>query len=206
MELKDYLGIIGKHIWLLISIVIICTIGVLWYSSRMPASYDSSSFVTVTVQNENIQKDAAYYDYDNFYSLQGSGFFADNIISWLSDPSNVSEVFSMAKIERPDVNLKKMSKVLQTKKKTPSSVQIIYNDVNKASSASIVESTIQFIKEKTESWNSKGLIKNIYIDNSPVISVVRKPDVALNTIIGFVSSLIIGLVIVFLSEYIIRKK
>ena len=119
MDLKEYFSIIGKHVWLLIGVTVIIFLGVLWYSYRTPVTYDSSVFVTAAVKNSGLGEKPNYYDYDNYYSLQGSGFFADNIISWLSDPSNVSEIFSRAKITEPNVNLKKMSKVLQTKKKIP---------------------------------------------------------------------------------------
>src|SRR4030067_3419668 len=75
MDLKEYFSIIGKHVWLLIGVTVIIFLGVLWYSYRTPVTYDSSVFVTAAVKNSGLGEKPNYYDYDNYYSLQGSGFF-----------------------------------------------------------------------------------------------------------------------------------
>lgn len=202
MELKDYLEIIKKRIWWLIVIVLITTVGACWFTVSQPITYDASSYVNILVRPESTQN----YEYDNYYSLQAGGLFVDRVINWLQDPSNVTDIYANAQLNTPSTNISDLTKVINAKKKAPATVTILVNNQNKDTAQALVNSTKNFISQKTQELTDKGSIKNIDLDMSKTLVAENKPNVTVNTIIGFVAGLILGLIMIFLAEYFSRKK
>ncbi len=202
MELKDYLEIIKKRIWWLIVIVIITTVGTYWFTVSQPVTYDASSYVNILIKPENTQN----YEYDNYYSLQAGSLFVDRVINWLQDPSNVTDIYADAQLSVPATNISNLTKIINAKKKAPATVTILINDKNSQTAQALVNSTKDFISKKTQELTDKGSIKNIDLDISKTLVSENKPNVMINTIIGFVSGIVLGLVMIFLAEYFARKK
>lgn len=200
MELREYLAIIGKRSWLFITVILLITMGTYLFTVSQPKSYDASSFVNVVVKQSTEQK-PDYYDYDNYYSLQASSLFADTIIAWLKDPSNVIKIYNQAQIERPDIKLNNFSRLIKTRKNNPATVQVMFNHKDKLIAESLINTTVKFIEDKTNQWAQQDLIKDVYIDNSQPIVIEYKPSVLLNTVIGFVAGIVLGLALVFFVEY-----
>lgn len=206
MELRDYLKIISKRIWLLVGTVIVVAIGTYWFTAIQPITYDASSFVNVVVKQPTNQGSTQYFQYDNYYSIQSSSFFTDAIIAWLQDPSNVDSIYNSAQIAKPDVKLSNLSKLIKATKKPPFSVQISFSNKDQVAAEDLVKSTVNFVKDKSATWTKEGVVKDIYVENSQPLVVIHKPSVILNTVVGIVVGIFLGLAIVFLVDYLKREE
>lgn len=200
MELKDYLKIIGKKIWLFLIIVFIVTIGTYFLTINQPISYDGSTTLNVVVKKP-VSYQQNYYNYDNYYALQGCSLFADTVVAWLQDPSTVLEIYDKAGLQKPELSLKNLSKIIKAHKKPPASVYITYNNTDKTAVEKLIKATAKYAEEKTETWSNEGLIDNLHIASTTPVVIEHKPAIMLNTLFGLVGGLLIGLAVIFFQEY-----
>ena len=204
MEFKDYVKLIKKKIWLLIGIVIISILGVYYFTVSAPVTYDGSAFINIAVQKQ-VKSDATYYDYDNYYALQASSLFADSVVTWLKDPSNVVAIYNSAELTTPDINLKDYSKVIKATKLQPSSVQIITNNKDSDSAKKLAESSIDFVKSKLDTWKTENLANDLFFDSTQPVVSEHKVNLMLNLLIGLVFGVVLGLFVIYLQESLKEK-
>ncbi|OGD65771.1 hypothetical protein A3F08_01670 [Candidatus Berkelbacteria bacterium RIFCSPHIGHO2_12_FULL_36_9] len=205
MELKDYLQIIGKRVWMLILTVLIFTLATYFFTLKQPTTYDASSYINGVIK-ESAKPNADFYQFDNYYSISASTLFTDTIMAWLGDPSNVTEIYETAQQEKPDIKLSKFTKLIKAQKRPAGSVQIVFNNKDREVAESLTDSTIKFVKNKADSLVKQGMFSGLYLDTSNSIVVEHKPPVLTSTLIAFVASLILGLALVFLSDYFSKTK
>lgn len=204
MNLKDYLQIMKKHLWLLIITVVIVTLGCYLFTVKQPITYDASSYINVLIKPA--AEKPAYYEYDNYYSLQAGSLFTDRVLIWLQDPANVLDVYKGAKLQAPDVELKKLSKLINARKKNPATVVITVNQQNKDAAKDLADASAKIVSEKTKNLTKNESIKNIVLDISPTVVSEKKPAILVNTLIGLIAGIILGFALVFLAEYFRPKK
>lgn len=199
MEFRDYLAILGKRFWFFVAVIILITVGTYVFSIIQPKSYDATAFVNIMMRPNNEPQN--YYNYDNYYTMQSGGFFVDRIIVWLQDPSSVMEIYDKAQVTAPAIKLDKTNKIINAQKKNPATVYILINNADQTAAKNLVNSTVDFIKNKTADLTQKGSIKGIDLDVSPTVVGERKISILFNVVVGFVSSIVVGLCLVFFAEY-----
>ncbi|MCL5794986.1 MAG: Wzz/FepE/Etk N-terminal domain-containing protein [Patescibacteria group bacterium] len=204
MEFRDYLAILGKRIWFFIIVVILITLGTYIFTTIQPKTYDASAFVNIMMRPSSDQQ--VYYNYDNYYTLQSGSFFADRVVVWLQDPSSIMEIYNKAQVTLPTIKLNKTSKIINGQKRNPASIYVLVNNQDKNVAESLVNSTVDFIKNKTADLNQKGSIKGIDLDISSTVVAERKVSVWFNTGIGLIAGIVVGLALVFFAEYLQKEK
>lgn len=207
MELKEYLRIIGKRIWILVVCVIIITLASFLFTRSQPIVYygSLSGYILVTDSIATSPTKDDYFKYDNYYALQASTLFADTIVSWIQDPVNVSEIYQQAQVDLPTDELKKYARLFSVRKGDPATIYVTLNSKNKNDVETLLSSTKSFLQTKTQSWLDKGLIKNVAIDFNEPIVVAQNPQVGLNSLIGVIAGIIVGLALIFFTDYMLRK-
>ncbi len=204
MDFRDYLAILGKRFWFFISVVILITLGTYIFSVIQPKTYDASSFVNIMMRPNS--EPQVYYNYDNYYTLQSGSFFADRVVIWLQDPSAIMDIYNKAQVTLPTLKLNKTNKIINAQKKNPAAIYILVNNQDKNIAESLVSSTVDFIKNKTADLTQKGSVKGVDLDVSPTVVGERKVSVWFNTVIGFVSAIVVGIALVFFAEYLQGEK
>lgn len=199
MELRDYLAIIGKRIWLFIIVVAIVTLGTYFFIASQPTTYDASSSISVLVKPS--AESEAYYEYDNYYALEANKLLASEVANWFQSPSNIQEIYQKAQLSLPEVKIQKIPKLIDVKTKQPATILIYVHQKEEKMAKGLVEATLDFVKDKIENLVKKGSLKSVDLEIAPVMVVGHQPSVLLNTVIGFVAGLVIGLALVFLVEY-----
>jgi len=205
MELRDYLQIIGKRIWMLVLAVLIITVGTYLFTAWQPTTYDATSVVTVIMSPQK-EANADFYQYGNYYSIQASALFTDTIVAWLQDPSSVLKIYSDAQQAQPDISLNGYNKLIKTQKRPSAAVQIVFNNADKTIAENLTNSAVKFVKNKANEWTQLGIINGLNIDVSDTVVINHKPIVIQNTLIAFVTSLLVGFALVFLMEYLGKEK
>lgn len=204
MELRDYLKIISKRIWLFISVVVVVLAGTYIFTITQPVTYDGSTLLNVVVK-KSADAQSNYYDYDNYYAIQGSSLFADTIVAWLGDPSNVYDIYSLAGLSKPDISSKNLSKLITAQKKPPASVIVNFNSTDKDKVEKLMNAINEFVVNKTGTWSKEGLMENLHVDYSAPVVIEHKPSILTNMLIGLAAGIVLGLALVFFVDYMKRK-
>lgn len=208
MELKEYLEIIGRRIWILTLTVFVITLAAYLVSLNQPTKYSGSAsfYVLVTDSSNvgNIPKED-FFKYNNYYAIQSGSLFTDIISSWIKDPANVAEIYQNAGIEIPPVGINSYSRFFSVKKSQPATLQLTLESTNKEETSKLLESAKNFIQNKTREWKDRGLINNVSLDTTDSIIVTQPSSDLSNTAVGFVIGIILGLVFVFFSQYMSTK-
>lgn len=199
MELKDYLLIVSKRLWLLIVSIVVVVVGVYFITVRQPESWDGSLMINIIKKAETT--DTKNYQFDKFYAIQASGMFADTVVSWLSDPNLVISVYNKANIEVPNISISQLAKVFNARKVLPSSVQMQYTSANYDDIAPVLNAAGDLVKGKTQDLVKLDPTNNFDVKyDSP--AVLKTPsNLVINLIIGFISGIFLGLILVFAIEY-----
>jgi len=205
MQLKEYLAIFVKKIWILIATMIIVIFSTYLFCINMPDKYTGSlSLYANIVSTNNTAND--YYNYDSYYSLLSSQILPDLVISWLKDPANITQIYENANQTLPDIELKKYAKLITTKKYPPSSVQITYESANKNEVEQIMQSTKTLLETKSAEIKDKKLINNMYIEVSNPIVVKDKIATSDNLLIASVIGFVLGLALIYFINYLETTK
>lgn len=198
MELRDYVKIIANRLWLLITVVVLATAGTFLFTYLQPESFDASVSIDIIKKQDSQVKE---YQYDDYYAIQASSLFADTIVSWLKDPSNVASIYNKAQLELPTLKVSNLAKLIKPKKTEPATIAITLKDRDEKNVKALIYSTINFIKDRVQTLSDSREIKGFVSSYSePLIIRYQKP-VLLNGVIAFVVSFILGIGLVFLVEY-----
>ena len=165
MELREYLKILGKRIWLFIVTVLIVLLGTYFFTVIQAEKFSGSLCINtiVTSQEEHYAK-GTFYQYDNYYIFRSNESFADTVVSWLKDPANVITIFDQANEQLPQTTLKKYSRIIDAKKVPPATIQITMKSEDEEYVRSIINSVKNFVEDKTEKYIDKDLINDITLD------------------------------------------
>ncbi|EKD56077.1 MAG: hypothetical protein ACD_58C00304G0005 [uncultured bacterium] len=204
MELRDYLLVIGKRIWMLLICFLVVVIGVYFFTTSQPTSYEGSLTINITKPAE--QGKTTEYQFDKYYALQASGMFAETVVSWLGDPSIISDIFTNANQELPQIGLTKLTKLLNPKKVLPSNVQVRYSSTDEGKIEPLLKSAGDFVKARSVNLTKQDVTNNFIVEvNDPVV-FAKKISLTTNLIMGFIVGMILGLLMVFATEYLKSSK
>lgn len=202
MELKDYLRIIGRWWSTILGIAAGVTLLVMAWTVYRPVKYESSVALVVNKPNPVPQSGANYFQYDKYYSIQASSLFADTLAAWLSSPSTAKEIYEKADLAVPDVSLKKLSRIFKPRQLPPVTLNVTVKDRDGAKAERLVKAAASVIKEKTdEQLKSDNPEHHFIIIEGRTVTAPARPDFLLNTLVGLIAGLIIGLGTAFLREY-----
>lgn len=205
-ELYNYITILKKRFLIFITIIIVITLGTYIFSIKQAPGYQATGTVVISQTTTADQSKAPYFTYDNYYSIQASGLFADTILNWLVSPSTVVNIYQKANLPVPQVNGQKLSKIFQTRKEIVTSNVGVFSiqGKDKDEITKLSQAAVELTKEKSTSLGQETSNPYIITTFGPEILTV-KTNVLLNTIIAFIASLFLGLLIIYLMEYLTQK-
>lgn len=201
MELKEYLRIFKKHFKLIIATTILLTLAAFIFTLTQPISYQATG--SLTIVPKSIAELKNVYQYDGYYSLQTSNLFGVTITSWLGNPDIVTEIFQKAGYTTEGISVQALSKFINTSQMlNSSSVTFRLGDRDENKTQKLATATIEVVRNKTVEFNqAAGTRVNFEIvATSPLVNKVE-PKKELNTAVGFLSGLILGVFLSFVLEY-----
>src|SRR3989339_240403 len=198
MELRDALTIIKRRLVVLIIIVVVFLGSVLGITLTAKEKNESSFIVTIQPSREN----SLEYQYNGYYSIQASEFFIDTIIGWIKNPIFVADIYKKAGIDFDSRKLKSLGKKIYARKIPPQNISFIISDQSKERAEKIANGTIAAVIEKNNQINQlANSSATFHIIGSELITIPIKPNILFNIIIAFLSSIILGIILVFATEY-----
>lgn len=203
MELNNYIKIIGKKFWFFLGTLIVIISATALFSLNKPSQWDASAMVNINKIGESQKEE--FYQYDRYYSLSASSLFGDSLLSWLADPSFVTEVADQSAVDVKNLKLKKLSKVINAKKYPPASVLITYSSTDKEKANSFIKAVISKLEKKMADLRQNDQTNNFQLDFNQPIVVERQVSLAYNLLISLLTAIIVGLTLVFSLEYFCKK-
>jgi len=201
MELREYLKIFKKHLVLILVITFLLTAAAFVFTLTQPIRYQANG--SLTIVPKSIAELKNIYQYDGYYALQASNLFGVTISSWLANPDIVTEIYKKAGYSSEGMSPQSLSKLIKTNQTLNSSMvtfQLV--DENKEKADKLAKATIEVVREKTNKFNqTAGTRVNFEIVSNPPLINKVEPKKELNTAIGFLAGLILGIFGAFVIEY-----
>lgn len=205
MELRDYFSIIGRHIWVVIIVIIAATFSAWFYSRSQVPTYTSTNTFTISKNPLAKQSQTPYYLYDNFYNIQSSDLFAQIVTKWFSAPSFSQEVYQKAGLSAANLSAKDLGKTFIAVYQIPATINVSITSENKDTVTTLMNTAPDVIKEKTAELG-QGQENYYEISNfTPVVSV-NKTSTKMNIVIGFASGAILGILAALAIFYLKKEK
>jgi capsular polysaccharide biosynthesis protein len=199
MELKDYFKILKRYVAFLIIFPLAVGLAAFLFSYYTPITYDTSISFAINRINKEKTSD---YQYDGYYAIQASDLFSQTVVSWLSTPSVLLEIYDNAKIDPQISSIDKFSSRFKTKKYSPQNIVVRFNERDRVTSEKIAKSIQDVLSDKVSKLNQNPENKALFelASSSPVI-VEKKPEIILLTIIGLISGFIFALLLTYIINY-----
>ncbi len=199
MELKEYIKIIKNNLKLIFVTALITSFSAFLFSSLQPVKYETSLSLFLSKDKSQMTDD---FKYDGYYALETSGIIADSIVQWIKSPELVNSVYQKAQIDGNFKNLKSYAKKITAKKMSPQYIEVKFETNNIDQADKISTAIIDKINNKIQSIkkDSEGEIAFLISNENP-ITIKKEQNIFLNSIIGLISGIILGIFFVFFKRY-----
>lgn len=205
MELRDYLIIIQKRLWLFLLIFLVFVFASWGLTARSKTLFDASLSTAVNKLPDVEQGKENFYTFDDYYSLQAGSLMAETTAQWLQSPAVVGEIFKEAGVNLPQTDARSLAKTFTVTKlgTFANVVNMIYRNPDKAKGEKILEATRNVIEKKIKEFLPSQ--EKYLVTFSKEILPVPK-NFPLNITVGTVLGIILGLATIFTLEYLRSPK
>ena len=189
-----------------IYILLTCTVLFFAYGyykeSSKPANYYGSVSVSVFQNKDN---DNNVFDFQNYYLWQSNNLYLDSIHNIISSPANVKTIFSSTLTTLPKENkIDEFSKMFKYRKSNlgGNTAIVSYRDSSEEKTTKVLKSMSDFLNKEVLNQKTNNLLPselNISI-SSPIVLLENK-NILMSSLIGIISGLIFGILIVLFKEY-----
>ncbi|AKM82658.1 TPA: hypothetical protein DD449_01030 [Candidatus Berkelbacteria bacterium] len=200
MELKEYFKIIGKHLWVFVTIILLTTVFAFGFTKAKPTTYTSSTTFTVNKASALKQSQANYYLYDNYYNVQSSGLYAQVVASWFSSPAVVTDIYQKAGIAVPNVSQNTLGKTFKATYDQPSVINVSISGSDQTELQKLMNAAYDVLQAKTDELGQNDVSFYELAKFEPVVTK-DNPSLILNTVIGLIAGIILGALIALAVEY-----
>lgn len=205
MELRDYIKIIGKNFWVFIIIVVLSAVFAFGFTKTRPTTYTSSTTFTVNKGSVLKQSQSNYYLFDNYYNVQSAALFSQIVQLWFESPALVTEVYQKAGITLPDVSQKELGKTFKAVRDEPAIINVSVSGPDKDQLQKLMNSAYTVLQAKTNELGSNDTSFYQLAKFEPVVTK-DQPSLLLNTAIGLISGIILGVLITLAIAYFKEEK
>jgi capsular polysaccharide biosynthesis protein len=201
MELRDYIGILKRHFIVFIAIIILTTVAAYAFTKMKPDSYTAQTTITVTNTSNLKQSQVNYYLFDNYYKNQSALLFSQTVSKWYVSDSFLNQVYQKAGIDNANSANSKFNVGASV---TPT-LTVSITGKDKSELTNMVNSSVEVVQSETDKINKVSDSSFTISSFAPTVAQ-NNPGTKLNTIIGFISGIILGYITIILIAYFKREK
>jgi ElaB/YqjD/DUF883 family membrane-anchored ribosome-binding protein len=160
-------------------------------ASAQPKAVETSITFAVNRVNREPTPD---YQYDGYYALQAADLFAQTVVSWLSTPAVVRDIYAEADIPVNARSLADYSGRFRTKKYSAQNITVRFTEADESTARTVATAVVATLQERTASLNETSDEKSIFAleASDPVVSIQR-PPVGTAATIGALAGLLLGI-------------
>lgn len=191
-----------KLSWIPISLVAVAG---LWSYNRYrvnPINYIGVTTFYIGSADASIGTDPKVYQYDQYYKLVSASSFADTLISQLTSPNTVSQIFQKSNIPLPSTNPDQLAKVIKSQKVSANSSVVIatITSENKNKTEKLTGNLVEVVKDNLDNFKKAKVVpQEIIISPSQPIFL----DDSNNSLIAVGAPTIAGLIFGLALMYVI---
>jgi len=200
MELRDYFKLIGKHLILVVIIIVLSGLGTFFLSKYQPKTFTSATTLIVNKKSALDQDKVTYYLFDNYYNVQSSGLFSQMVATWFESPALAKEIYEQAGLQVPDISQKALTKTFRAIREEPATIHLSTVGKNPVELEKLINAASAVIQQKiNEMGKTDTSFYNIVTFST--ITTENKVNLPLNTIIGLIAGLMVGIIAALGTEY-----
>jgi capsular polysaccharide biosynthesis protein len=144
---------------------------------QKPYTEASRSFV---VQNER-HTASSQYDYEGYYTLQTADEAAKALVSWLSSPGGVSEIYQASSVDGQFRNLGNYEKAFNVRRADSPFFEVRYKSRNQDEAARISDALDKLLRQELKSFQNSN---SLSLGSATVVLAVRPTPYASNMLYG----------------------
>lgn len=198
MDIDLYRQLINRYWVLLLSVIVIVTVGSGLFASTRSESYQGSVYLSVAQAPQANSAQAPFYQYGEFYAIQGSNFLADYFRGWLRDPATIAEILEGAGGGLPNKSLTSISRFFNVKPLGTVGLQIFHTTSSSDETTKTLESLKLVLTNRLTSLQEQGFYEDFAVVPSDVLVKATRPDVMMVSLIGFGSGLVLAVLMLLI--------
>lgn len=193
MDIDLYQSLMRRYWGLLLSIILVATLGAAALTSTRTSSYEGSLFVSVAQAPQATSAQVSSYQYGEFYSIQGSNYLADYLKGWLKDPATIEEILVKADGGLPSKkSLTSISRFFSVKPLGTVGLQVFHTTSNHDETNRVLTSLQTVLGDRLAALQTQGLYPDFRLVPGSVLVKELKPDPLMAGVIGFASGLLVA--------------
>ncbi|MDP3964843.1 MAG: hypothetical protein Q8Q20_04295 [bacterium] len=199
MSWAEHSGVLRKSWPIILILGLLIGAAAYLFTVYQPVEYKSSiSFAVNRINKEQ----TADYQFDGYYAIQASDLFSQTVVSWFFTPSVLLEIYDTAGIDPQIDTLERFTNRFKTKKFSSQNIVATFTERDRDTAEAISESIIETVQERGAALNQTADQQALFeiVGSTPVI-VEETPNLWLNTIVGLIVGLWLGLALVYGVRY-----
>ncbi len=201
MELRDYLAIVGRRLWLLIAVVVIVIAAFVGYAVTRPASFKAVATASFVKSSETTSVTNPQYRYDAYYALGANELLAKLASGWLAEPNVAADIYAKANVTLPGGDITDYGQLIDTRTLSGASLEIVTKAGTANEAKALASATTNFLTDRASQLQKTNNLGGISVFTTEPLS---QPVVTSSGVMGAVGAfvgIILGLILVFFVEY-----
>jgi len=193
MDIDLYHSLIRRFWGLLIGIGLVATIGAAAFTLTRTSSYEGSVYFSVAQAPQAAGSKTDYYQFGDYYALQGSNYLADYFKGWLKDPATIEQILVKSGGGLPaNKSLTSISRYFSVKPLGTVGLQVFHTTSNHDETNRVLTALQTVLTEKLSALQSQGLYPDFRVVPGSVLVHELKPDPLMAGAIGFGAGVVLA--------------
>lgn len=183
--------------------ILLVAVAGLWSYNRYrlnPINYIGVTTFYIGSADASIGTDLKVYQYDQYYKLVSASSFADTLISQLTSPNTVSQIFQKSNIPLPSTNPDQIAKVIKSQKVSANSSAVIatITSENKTKTEKLTGNIVEVVTDNLDNFKKAKVVpQEIIISPSQSIFLEDRNNFLVAVGAPTIAGLIFGLALMY---------
>ncbi|MBI2590199.1 hypothetical protein HYW32_04245 [Candidatus Berkelbacteria bacterium] len=195
MDLDLYVTLLRRHLTLYLGVFCLTFLSIVLLSFNQKPRFEGSLFLSVAQAPQSAPTSADFYEYGEFYSLQGSGFLSDYLASWLKDPATVNTILVEARASSANQTIRSLSRMLEIKSQGRLGLQVMLNRLDEQEVNRILTAIKSVVTARLETLQSQGFYKDFSLITGDVLVTKNSQSLPFALGLGLTSGIFITIFI-----------
>lgn len=206
MDLELYYQLF-KRFWVVFAAIFLGTIVLTWgVLATKPPVHEGTVMLSVIQKDVSATSSTPYYQFGEYYGLQGSNFLADYVVALLRDPALVVQILNQAQSGVPDASLARIGRIFDVKSVGTIGVQLNFQAGSNEETERVLTTAVQTVQSNFTSLQSEGFYPNVKLQAGAAYVKDTRPDLVLSLVIAGLAGIVLGMIVLTLLSPSIASK
>lgn len=199
MEVRDHINYLKKRWPFIVLFGIIVGVIAFVVSNNQAPVYKTVQSYEIELVNRNATSD---YQYGSYYDLKGVEIFTQHVMSLLTDPAVIQEIYLAAGLGVEIENLSRFTSQFRTDQGSAQHFSVTYTKYTETDAQAVADGMTEILtaRVKTAQTDVTGNSMFVLRDTAPVI-IYQESNIWLHTGVGALVGWLSALVLIYLRKY-----